>query len=645
MAEIKSLKDQILERLNMKKGGPGVASANIRKASHDFEKSDAPQFRGKSKKKRHQMAVAAGLGAARGESALPKTGDKAIYEDKKCVIRSITESGMATIRFGNNRELIVRASALKADKPEPLTEGVLGIGMISPTYREPSNYGFVKLEGLDPEDIGLIFEDDDTGEKDEQEEDHDNGSNIRHDGHTLKKEVDELPTPSDTIAPAYSDDKPPKEISEPLSTHVGAQEEHLWDEPEWDGYDYPADAPEIPTADFHGSEMGNSRAPHFNDSEHQAGTKGKDYHEDDEGSDNKKTAESYYRRTGKDTFSFVAEDGGDPALNPGATHDNYMDTYGNGGNIIPSPRGMSSAIDHDQVYGNLNTARSGNGPTDIPRGTVNNYPNPTLQRSGGFNSLRNAVPATSTTMMPGNKAVGWQAPKPGNTAPFQPVGPNVVRPDASKPYSGLGSMNKVAEGDVTDPSRKKGSKDLAKMRKDIEFNENFFMSEMDDMLGPGEDTEPKSGDTITVTLPAMASILCTVANKVGGDRNMLKAIVEALAEVSKGKTIDIDDLDAVAAHINGEELPEIENREEGNPDHEGIDGMNPEAEDHDDDESWPGDGEPTKSGKTKLMGGVGESVMEFYGGYDVLADTRMTEEEELQLVRRRAFPNGVRRGY
>jgi hypothetical protein len=485
MAETKSLKAYILERLELQQGGKKAASANIRKASHDFEKSNAPQFRGKTKAKRHQMAVAAGLSAARGESAAHKEGDKAIYEGKNVVIRSISESGMAVVRFGNNREVIVRSHDLKPVAKEQLNEGILGIAAIGPTYREPTNYGFLKLEGLDPEDIGLIYEDD----KDEQEEDTDNGSNVRSDGHTGKKEVDELPTPSDTIAPAYTSDKPPKEISEPLSTHVGAQEEHLWDEPEWDGYDYPADAPEIPTADFLGSEMGNSRAPSFNDDEHQP----MDGREDNDGDDD----------------------------------------------------GVKESDDEDEDE------------------------------------------------------------------------------DDTK--------DKIGEGQVSDPARKKGNKILAKMRKDLEFNENFFMAEMDSLLGPGEDVEPKSGDTITVTLPAMAAILCTAVHK-GQDPNLLKAIVEALAEVSKGKTIDVGDLEAVAAHINGEEMPEIENREAGRPDHEGIGGEEGEEgpeEDHKGSD-WPGDMEKTKSGKTKLMGG------EYFGESDVMEGSQLSDSEELRVMLRRA---------
>lgn len=605
MAEIKSLKQLILDHLDMRQGGADVASDNIRKASHDFADSDAPQFQGKSKAKRHQMAVAAGLSAARGESAAPKlkVGDKAIYENKKCVIRGLKSSGMATIRFGNNRELIVRAHDLKPQ--QQLTEGVLGIAAVTPTYREQNTYGFLKLEGLDPEDIGLIFEADDEDEDEEPEEDEknsgsdpeygddheesaDNGSNMRSDGHTGRKEVDELPTPSDTIAPAYSDEKPPKEISEPLSTHIGAQEEHLWDEPEWDGYDYPADAPVIPTADFHGADNGNSRAPHFNDDEHQPGD-GRE-----EGDDKGEVDESYVgfdKLKGK-----LAHKAG--IHNPGAVAASIgRKKYGAG------------KMQHAAATGH----KLGEG-TAFDRG--------------------------------GHEYPDWKEP-PSDDWRRQEDRRRAAKQKRANQNANL-SGKEVAECDVTDPARKKGNKDLVKMRKDLEFSESFFMREMDDLLGPGEDTEPKSGDTITVTLPAMAAICCTVANKVGGDPNMLKAIVEALAEVGKGKTIDIEDLDAVAAHVNGEELPEIENREEGHPDHEGMDheGSDFGGDDEGSDETsdWPGDGEDTASGKTRLM--AGESVTEsldFYGGYDVFRDVAQSDEDIIKTIHRRAFPNGTRR--
>ena len=51
---------QFSEKLNLKK-------ADMGDVVKDFYKSDAPQFKGKSKKKRRQMAIAAKLTAERGE--------------------------------------------------------------------------------------------------------------------------------------------------------------------------------------------------------------------------------------------------------------------------------------------------------------------------------------------------------------------------------------------------------------------------------------------------------------------------------------------------------------------------------------------------------------------------------------------------
>ena len=51
---------QFFEKLNLKK-------ADMGDVVKDFYKSDAPQFKGKSKEKRRQMAIAAKLTAERGE--------------------------------------------------------------------------------------------------------------------------------------------------------------------------------------------------------------------------------------------------------------------------------------------------------------------------------------------------------------------------------------------------------------------------------------------------------------------------------------------------------------------------------------------------------------------------------------------------
>lgn len=500
-----SLKSEILERLNLKKGGKKTASANISRATKDFATSDAPQFRGKSPAKRHQMAVAAGLEAAR-ETALPKKGDKVLYEGRQVVVESCDpNSGMAVVRRGKTAQVIVRSSALKA--PKTLTEAVLGLSPIPPTWVEPRISMMPRFEALSPEDIGLeiinIREDDFTGEEDDQEEETDNGSNIRHDGHTNKKEVDELPTPSDTIATAYSDEKPPKEMGSPLSTEPGFS---VATDPDFDGYDYPADAPEIPTADFQGDDAGNPRAPNYSGGGHDGGDN-LDKREDD---DDDRTDES--------------------------------------------------AIT-------------------------------------GLENLKGRHPSQKGIRQPSAAGIG------------------------KKKY---GKKMREAFG---------------------------FITEMGDMLDQGDDErEPEQGDEIKVTLPALASILCTVAHRMGADvqsggedEMLLRSMIEALDEVGHGKTIDVPDLEAVAAHINGEESQEIGNRDAGQPDHEGI-AMGDNGDQHhghnEPADAWPGDGEKTRHGKTKLMGGVAEGEVteggDYYGLSDIMAENVMTDAEEMRMIKRRA---------
>jgi hypothetical protein len=547
MTATKSLRDQILgrlsenqinEKLHLKKGGQKTASSNISKATKDFATSDAPQFRGKSKAKRHQMAIAAGLSAARGESVL-KVGDKAIYEHKPVKIQSINES-MAIVKFSNRRDpIIVRLSDIEPIvEAEQLNEGFIGIAPITPTYRDPADYGFVKFEPLNARDIGL-FEDD---EEEAEEEEADNGSNVDHDGHRGKTEVDDLPTPSDTIATAYTDEEPPKEQGSPLIIEPGAEESKLWEPPQWDGYDYPADAPEIPTADFLGSEMGNSRAPHFNASEHQPGDGQEDRSDED-------------------------DDGDKEEVDEGSITDRSRDSGEESKELSKMRKDLEYVNEYD---------RSREDDEDAP-------------------------------------------------------------PWAKK------SKDRNPEKDRRDERSRRAKE------KSAWIDEAYFM-EMGDMLdGPDTDQEPTSDTTITTSLGAMASILVTVCKR-QPDRVTLRAMVEALAEVSKGKTIEMNDLQAVANHLNGEECEEMRNREEGLPDHEGIESSNnggeseneheedtdhEDHEDHDDHESWPGDGDKTDSGKSKLLdGGMQESL--YYNSDDVMAGTELSEEEELRIVKRRS---------
>lgn len=481
MALIKSLRDEIVERLKPK---TSVAKPRNNAAPRAARRAQL-----------HEGARRPATRAPLTEQTIRK-GTAALYKGKPVKIQSVNESGMAVVLFADRRDPIyVRASDLKAAS---LNEGFLGMSSIPYTYVEPRQNKMPQFERLTAADLGL-FETDrvDTEYGDDAEEDADNGANMRHDGHSGRTELDNLPTPSDTIATAYSDKIPPKHQGQPLSTKKGAEEEKLWQEPDWDGYTYPADAPDIPTADFPSGDVGNSRAPHFVDS-HDGGDGQKNYNFD--GSDEKKSDKNDKKDATKESFSFA--------------------------------------------------------------------------------------------------------------------------------------------------------------------NYKKLIAEMDDLLGGGEDREPSEGDTITVTLPAMASIVCTAVQF--ADPMMLKAMIEALAEVGRGKTIDVGDLEAVACHVNGEEEQEVENRDAGRPEHEGIshDGGDDEGsheshdshddsheEHHSDDdhgsdddgggesnfEPSSGDGEPSKNGKTKLMGSFGESkLVDFYGLDDIVKEVAMSEEDEMRLIKKRA---------
>jgi hypothetical protein len=537
MTELKSLRADILERLH--------PQAKTRK----MVVTPRPKIVRESKAPKTAAVLT--------ETPQPaiKKGTNVLYKGKPAKVETINESsGMATVKLPRRKEPIyVRTSDLQ---PTTLNEGVLGMVPIGFTYVEPSRPQMLRLDNLSAADIGLMFEDEDDDDeehdgedevedKDGQEEDFDNGSNVRHDGHTGKTEVDNLPTPSDTIAPAYDDNTPPKEEGTPLSIEKGAEEAHLWDAPNWDAYDYPADAPDIPSADFPGEEMGNARAP---DQSHQ--------HEggDDDAAD--------------DGDSGVG-DGGDDETNEGTEQDGRF--------------GFISEIN----------------PAAIP-------PSP--------------APAT------GNNATHMQTP----TSRLMTGGGHT--------FTQTGEMN---TGNA--PTHKQTTEAAVRSFKKL-------IAEMDDLLGPGEDKEPGKDATITVTLPAMASICCTSRHC---DENMLKAMIEALAEVGGSKTIDVDDLEAVACHVNGEEAPEMQNREDGEDDHAGMEtdhghlqgdsgegGAHDGHEDHGGDSDYEapaGDGEPDEHGKEKLFGGMGESYTSWYGSdEDIIKETQLSEEDELRLMKKRA---------
>jgi hypothetical protein len=642
---MKSLRNQILERLSdideneidetlhLKHGMKNVGK-NAKKAIHDFVHSKDKRFKGKSKKERIRMALGAAYGAARNESIEPKVGSFAVYEGNIVKIKSLTEGGMAVIQFANRRDpIIVRKVDLKIPEKNNLNESFFGMAQIPSTYREPVSYGFPKLETLKPEDIGLIFEDDDTGEKDEQEEEHDNGSNVRHDGHTGKTEVDALPTPSDTISPAYTDKKPPKKISEPLSTHVGAEESHLWDEPNWDGYDYPADSPEIPVAEYPEDIMGNSREPkngHINEDEkwiqktgvNKPGHKGR-----------------LHRALGVPEDKPIPKKKLKAALHSKDPHIRHMAQFAHNVNEDTNTDGPKVEVDTITL------------PSSWASALVN----------GDFSGLDDQEQDECMMMIDKLAKQGWEvvdvardengeAEEPRFTWNYQIYNPNsqyrggevleYVIHKRNTPLKQMKQPKKMGESasrkhNITDLSRnkKKEKQEITSMKKDLEFNESYWLREMDDLLNQDEEREPKSGDNITMTLPAMASVLVTVLHR-RPNETIIKSMIEALAEVGHNNIIDIDDLDAVAAHMNGEETHEIENRENGLPDHYGMENYHPPK--------WPGDGKKTEQGKTQLMGGdmdecntkMSESL--WYNANDIY---EMTDDEELELIKNRAFPN------
>lgn len=500
MAQIKSLRDDIMERLSLKSGAKSAG-----KSQKNMVRGNA---RGASL---NEGAQRRGTRASVNEQVIRK-GSTALYNGKPVKVQAINESGMAIVQLERKRDPIyVRASDLRFGN---LNEGVLGMAPISYTYVEPRQNKMPQFERLTAADLGL-FETDrvDTEYGDEGEEDADNGSNMRHDGHSGRTEVDALPTASDTILTAYSDKIPPKHRGTPLSIEKGAEEDKLWQQPDFDGYTYPADAPDIPEADYPADVVGNTRAPKFGDF-HEPGDGIKDYNFDgsDENKDNKSKS--------------------------------------------PPKKPQKEAQPTDEGFSFANYRR--------------------------------------------------------------------------------------------------------------------LVAEMDDSFGGGDSESHKGGgsEKITVTLPAMASIVCTAIQF--ADPMILKSMIEALADVGKGKTIDVSDLDAVAAHVNGGggECPDSGGPPNfGGDDHGGSDdddgGESHKAppfggkSDHDSDDDGDGDshkappfgksdddsdyepsngdGEPSKEGKTKLMGGLGEAkLVDFYGLDDIVKEMAMSEDDEIRLLRSRA---------
>jgi hypothetical protein len=637
MTEPKSLRAQILEHLSPP---PRIVSKAKTKSARPPQRIvEASRVRAKPT---HTESVV-------------KKGSTVLYHGRPVTFQEFNEStGMAVVKLPRQKEpIFVRATDLQKSQ---LNESFLGMTPIGFTYVEPRRPEMVQLEDLRPEDIGLdltgLLEDDDedhdkpggkSGAHDDGKE-ADDGANIRH---TDRSDVDNLPKPSDTIATAYSDEIPPKEEGSPLSIETGAEPAKLWQAPDWDGYDYPADAPNIPTPHFGGDEMGNSRPPTMG-SGHDAG----------DGQDD---------RTDEDA---------DPEAEGESAEDKWKAHQ-----FKPKGQKTESYKRQSRVVSEvLDTVQLPNGKTGFPgpNGTASLPPG-----EGGFNNLRSSVPPTPTSIMPGGNTAARPGTNPvGQATPTQMYGSGSANMQPGGGVTPLGApgspgnfhnavMNSGPPGtSPTGPATPtqmygSGSSPMSGPMKAESYRNrkfNFLLKEIDDLLGHA-DKEPKEGDSISVSLAAMASILCT-AQKCGGDEMTLRAMIEALAEVGKGKTLGAEDLRAVASHMNGEECEEISNRDAGRPDHDGMDSdaddeaggehhfggsddsgppefgsdePEDDASDDDDHETPSGDGEETSSGKKKLFGGMGEAKS-FYGitTDDIIREEKMSDDDELRLLKKRS---------
>jgi hypothetical protein len=554
-----------------------------------------------------------------------KRGDSLNYKNKPVVLESYNrKSGMALVRMGKNSQIIVRGSDLK---PQTLNEGVLGMASIGSTWTEPRQ-SMTKLETLSLEDIGFVSlrEDEDTGEQDEQEEGSDNGSNIRHDGHTGKLEVDELPTPSDTIAPAYSDKKPPKVISKPLSTAPGYT---VATDPDLDAYDYPADAPEIPEPEFQGDEAGNARAPDYGDG-HDGGD-GLENREEPE--DDERTDEAYMG------FQKLEQKLAHKTKNPGAV------AAAIGRKKYGKKKFQAAAANHKKMHEAFTFVSEDVAAEYNPPGT-DSWDNVPKSMHGHFEDVPGPEGEGGGAYMPGPKppaGTRWGgAAFKATPAPSPAALPKVPHFSSQmhNESAAIATYNWLIEEIEKNflkgkkrPASKEDEERIAKLAKDDKGIKSLGkkLHEIEDM---SDEREPHAGDKITVTLPAMASIICTVAHKISDDPELMKSMIEALAEIGHGKTLDIEDLQSVADHMNGEETQEVMNRDEGLPDHDGMDDEPHEQSAPAD--SWPGDGEKTSNGKTKVMDCDMRESGDYYGIEDIVAESWMSDEDEMRLIKRRA---------
>jgi hypothetical protein len=153
-----SEENQIEEKMNL-------ATADIGDVVKDFRTSDAPQFKGKSKKKRHQMAIAAALTARRGGRKLGEEySDENQNKNKKT--KEIANDSREISTKMNLVKNKFRAMGLKMsyepagevlDEEDPCWKGYTQVGMKKKNGKEVPNCvpskGVPKAKGYKNEEI------------------------------------------------------------------------------------------------------------------------------------------------------------------------------------------------------------------------------------------------------------------------------------------------------------------------------------------------------------------------------------------------------------------------------------------------------------------------------------------------------------
>lgn len=235
-----SLKEMIMEKLALKPGKKH-ASSNIAKATKDFAKSNAPQFKGKSKAKRHQMAVAAGLEASR-----KRVGEAVTYKGQKGIIKAVISENLFQVDFGKGKSVAVRASSL--DRKQSLTESAFVTPIMGTdrhwadefdTRPSMSKYGF----DLTAEDLGLTNIREDDGKPWEK-----NGSDDDSDDSGTVPENSSRDGDSPSASTANSGNDMPKGESKPLSTIPG--DSGSGEPSKFKSVEMPADAPDHVSAEM-----------------------------------------------------------------------------------------------------------------------------------------------------------------------------------------------------------------------------------------------------------------------------------------------------------------------------------------------------------------------------------------------------------